>query len=132
MENQNPSYADMLRAAIDRKTNRTRLSRALAEKTGAKQSSEYRSIGKYLRGPEQPDKKRAAILAVLLEEPELALVSAVAERRQVRRAELEERVERLERALNLLGPDLRALATLPERVLALERPAQTKKRQGGQ
>ena len=44
------------------------------------------------------------------------------------RRSLEERVVRLEEALDALGEDLAALASLPERVLALERQAQPKTR----
>lgn len=122
------SYPERLRAALTAAgISRRKLAPLYAAETGNKPDSEYRAIGKYLAGEEVPEPERAAILAVLLRSPGLALVGAVPSRRRGRQAELEARVERLETALGALGPDLEALETLPERVLALEQQVQPKK-----
>jgi hypothetical protein len=94
------SYSQLLRSAIDDAgSTRRKLSFQLAEQTGNQQSSEYRALGKYLSGDETPGQDRAAILAVLLQQPALALVSATQDRRRVRLAELAATVDRLETAL---------------------------------
>lgn len=88
-------YAELLRQAIEAKSSRRKLSFALAERTGNQQPSEYRSLGKYLAGDEFPARERAATLAVLLGEPQLAIVPDLRDRRRDRLAELEEEVGRL-------------------------------------
>jgi hypothetical protein len=113
-------YGTTLREAIEAAdTSRRKLSYALAEKTDNKQDSEYRALGKYLRGDETPSPERAAILAVLLGQPELALVSSP---RRDRLAELAATVDRLETAL---GGAL-------TRLEALEANAQPRRRRGGE
>lgn len=85
----------MLRAAIkEADSSRRKLSFDLAEKTGNQQTSEYRALGKYLSvdEPELPNRERAAILAVLLGNHRLALVSDVQNRRQVRLEDIAEGV----------------------------------------
>lgn len=120
-------YSNLLRDAMDAAgTSRTRLAKDLAARTGNLVRSEYRSLGKYLGG-EEPTRERAALLAALLNDPRLAQVKEMAARQSARRAELEARVAELEKALNLLGPDLRALAALPGRVTALEQLGPPKK-----
>lgn len=127
------TYSERLREAIESAgTSRTRLSVELADKTGNSAKSEYRSLGKYLSGEEEPSPDRAAILAVLLTEARLALVRPVAARRRNHQQQLEARVELIEESLNRLGPDLGALASLPDRVTALERQVPPGKRQDGQ
>jgi hypothetical protein len=91
-------YPDLLRAAIDAAgSSRRKLSFYLADMTGNKQTSEYRALGKYLSGEEIPSADRAAILAVALTEPRLALVADSRARRQGRLSELEGDLERLRR-----------------------------------
>lgn len=93
-------YPELLRASIHAaKSSRRKLSFDLADKTLNQQQSEYRALGKYLKGDEEPSRERAAILAVLLNEPQLALVSDPQSRRQARQTELAETVDRLETAL---------------------------------
>lgn len=122
------SYAELLRAAIDNAgTSRRKLSFVLAEETGNQQDSEYRAIGKYLAG-EEPSRERAAILAVLLGDPQLALVTPSGDRRSARRAELEARVADLEEAAEQLSPYLKELG---DRVTALEKRSQPKTRGSG-
>lgn len=77
-------YPQILRAAIEAGSSRRKFSYTLAETTGANQDSEYRALGKYLSGEELPSRERAAILAVLLQEPRLALVPSTGERRGAR------------------------------------------------
>lgn len=116
-------YPELLRASIDNaKSSRRKLSFQLAEKTGNQQPSEYRALGKYLSGDEEPSRERAAVLAVLLSAPQLALVSGPQTRRQARLAELAATVDRLETALD------GALARLE----ALEARAQPKRRRGNE
>lgn len=132
MDGRPPSYAETLRAAIDAAgSSRRKLSYALADKTGNKQTSEYRSLGKYMadakpgKKPEIPDQDRAAVLAVELKEPRLAIVSPVADRRRGRQAELEARVAELEALANVVMPQLEELGG---RVVALEQRRSTKQR----
>lgn len=102
-----PEYAALLRSAIkDARSSRRKLSFALAAKTGNKQESDYRSLGKYLAGADQPKRERAAILAVLLNEPRLALVSDVGDRRHDRLAALEENFAEVVRVQGLLLDEL--------------------------
>jgi hypothetical protein len=86
-------YPELLRAAIKTAgTSRNKLSSVFAEKTGNQVKSEYRALGKYLSGDEEPSRERAAILAVLLQEHRLALVSDPQGRRQVRLEDIAEGV----------------------------------------
>ena len=110
------TYAEILRDAIRAAhTSRTKLSFALADKTGNTQKTEYRALGKYLAGTEIPSPDRAAILAVLLADHRLALVNAVAERRRARQAELEAAVDRIDRILETLVDRVEALEHRAER-----------------
>lgn len=94
-------YAALLRRTIDAKSSRRKLSFALANQTGNKQPSEFRSLGKYLAGDELPTQERAARLAVLLEEPLLAIVSGPRDRqRRDRLGELAATVEDLTAAVD--------------------------------
>lgn len=87
-------YPTLLRSAIkEAGSSRNKLGPELAAITGNQEDSEYRAIGKYLAGDETPSRERAAILAVLLKKPELALVSDGRARRQ---NNLADRLERLE------------------------------------
>jgi hypothetical protein len=100
-------YSELLRGAIDAAgSSRRKLSFQLAEKTGNQQASEYRALGKYLSGEEMPSRERAAMLAVLLNEYRLALVSDAQNRRQVRLEDIAEGVaeilENQREALDLL------------------------------
>jgi hypothetical protein len=95
-------YPELLRSSIESVgSSRRKLSFDLAAETGNQQPDEYRSLGKYMSKtkPETPSRERAAILAVLLKEPRLALVSEVRTRRQARLAELAATVDQLETAL---------------------------------
>jgi hypothetical protein len=106
------AYAGTLRAAIDAaETSRRRLSFRLAARKGTKQESEYRSLGRYLKGQEMPEPEQAAILAVELGEPLLALVTPVGERRRVRRATVE----------TLVGQNTASIEALREAVQILLR-----------
>lgn len=97
-------YGTTLRNAIERTSSRRKLSFQLAEHTGNKQESEYRSLGKYLRGEDFPSPEKAALMAVLLVDPRVALVERprrdrLAERLdklEVRLAELEDRAGKVE------------------------------------
>jgi len=123
MAERTPTYAALLREAIQAAaSSRRRLSGELAATTGNEQDSEYRALGKYLAGDETPNPERAAILAVLLEEPRLALVSEVAARRRDRLAELESTVDAL-RPLLRVGDLQEQLDDLARRVGHLERQA---------
>lgn len=125
------TYADLLRAAMEEAgASRRKLSSAFAGKTGNQKESEYRALGKYLTGDE-PTPERAAILAVLLGEPRLALVTPAADRRTSRHAELEARVAELEDALNKLQRSMKGLAALPARVTALEGLERPKRARSG-
>jgi hypothetical protein len=98
-------YRELLRDAIDAAgTSRRKLSYAFAEKTRNQQESEYRSLGKYLdeENPDTPAPERAAILAVLLGEPRLALVA-----RTGRNARLQELAGAVDDLLGTVG-DLKA------------------------
>lgn len=93
-----PAYAETLRAAIKAAgSSRRKLSADFAEQTGNERETEYRSLGKYLSKtkPELPSRERAAILAVLLNEPRVALVSDSKSRRRDRLGELAATVDDL-------------------------------------
>jgi len=118
------AYSDLLRAALERSgMSRRRFSALLAAESGNTRESEYRSIGKYLGG-EVPLPPRAAVLAVLLGAPELAMVPDGATRRGGRLAELEARVAELEELANRGFPRLEQLV---DRVEALEKPARSRR-----
>ena len=68
------AYADTLREAMHQKISRRQLAKQLADETGSKEASEYRALGKYLAGEDEPSRERAAILAVILQAPGVALV----------------------------------------------------------
>lgn len=90
-------YPALLRSAITAAgSSRRKLAPEFAAETGNQPDSEYRALGKYLSGDEEPSRDRAAILAVLLKKPELALVSDARARRQDRLTTLEARVAKLE------------------------------------
>lgn len=91
-------YPELLRTAVKTAgSSRRKLSFDLAEKTGNQQASEYRALGKYLsdNDPELPNRERAAMLAVLLGNHRLALVSDVQNRRQVRLEDIAEGVSEI-------------------------------------
>lgn len=112
-------YPEVLRAAMKNAAmSRNKLSYAVAAKTGNKRDSEYRALGKYLSGDEAPSQERAALLAVLLSDPAVAIVSS---HRRDRLAELGATVEKLERALG----------AVLDRVEALERGQAGRRRAGG-
>jgi hypothetical protein len=95
-------YPELLRSSIDAAgSSRRALSFALAEETDNQQPSEYRALGRYLAGKETPTRERAAILAVLLKQPLLALVTDAKSRRQVRLQEVEAEVAQLRREFDL-------------------------------
>lgn len=113
-------YPDLLREAIKTAdSSRRKLSFDLAEATGNQQASEYRALGKYLSvdDPELPNRERAAILAVLLGNHRLALVSDAPNRRQARLEDIAEGVseilENQREALDLLKDALPAKAAQP-------------------
>lgn len=114
------NYAALLRKAMEAKgMSRRKLSFAMAARTKNKQPSDFRALGKYLNGTESPSPKNAAILAVELEEPELALVSP---QRRVRLAELAATV----------GDHQTAIDALTERLEDLEgRVPRTRRRAAG-
>lgn len=104
-----PDYPALLRSAIKAAgSSRRALSFQLAEATGNQQSTEYRSLGKYQSEakPETPTRERAALLAVLLKEPKLALVTDLAGRRRDRLAKLEGSVAEIARVQALLLDEL--------------------------
>jgi len=110
-------YPTLLRAAIKAAgSSRRKLSYELAKKTGNQQEDEYRSLGKYLSSekPELPSRERAAILAVLLGEPLLALVNDARGRRSDRLAKVEAELAALR---ELRDDDLRGVLA---RLAALE------------
>ena len=118
-------YGKLLRGALEQAgLSRRKFSVALAERTGNQQESEWRSLGKYLNG-EEPSPERAALIAVMLGEPRLALVEGITARQRVRREALEARVAELEEALEALGPQL---AEVGRRLSLLETPARPKRR----
>jgi hypothetical protein len=126
------SYGERLKEATKiQPGSRRKLSVLLAAKTGNKPESEWRALGKYQSNKDVPSPERGALLAVLTGEPSLALGPSSGERRRVRQEELEERVDEIEAALRLLGPDLEGLANLPRRVTALERLIPARKRRSG-
>lgn len=104
------------------------LARAFAEKTGNDIESERPALYLYKKGESEPTPERAAILAVLLSDPSLALVQPQADRRTARRAELEARVAELERAAQELAP---YLAEVAARVAALEQRARPRRQGSG-
>lgn len=117
------TYGQALIEALERSQySRRRLSAVIAERTGNKQESEYRALGKYLRGDEIPEQHRASVLAELLGEPQLALVPTSAQRRRGRLGELEAEVARLREILVVAGE---AHDVLVRRVAALEKAAAT-------
>lgn len=114
------TYGEQLGAAMKRlPISQRRLSFLLAEQTGNNQESERRSIGKYLKNEGAPEPDRAAILAVLLRAPELALVPDAVTRRRGRLAELEARIAVLEgvsqASLHLLDDVIEQVESLSKR-----------------
>jgi hypothetical protein len=124
-------YAELLRRTLEAKSSRRKLSFALAKRTGNQQASEYRSLGKYLSGEELPTRERGAVLAVLLDEPLLALVPDAKERRRHRQealareaAEYREALQMvLEVSVLLAGEVARLGGTIPEETLDALRQA---------
>lgn len=119
-----PSYPDVLRAAISQTTSRRQLSIRLAETTGNKQESEYRALGKYLSGEETPSKDRAAILAVLLQAPQVALVPEAQDGR--RRYRLEELADAVVEILENQREILALLKAEPQRQRREAAPTRTR------
>lgn len=124
MVRQTVPYAERLKAALEvgkaagdgRPENKRQLAVAVAEYTGNKLDSERRSIYTYFDHTE-PDPDRAALLAVIMRDPSLALVQPQAEKRKARHEELEARVAQLEEIVNRLSPQMKSLG---DRVVALE------------
>lgn len=126
-------YKDTLRAAIEKAgTSRRQLSFALADHTGNKRESEYRALGKYLAGDELPSDERAAVLAVQLRDPNLALVErerrdglAVRQQQLDRRlTELEDKVEERAQSVDVFAQEVAArLADLEAAQAAETRPS---------
>jgi hypothetical protein len=119
-------YRELLRDAIDAAgTSRRKLSYAFAEKTGNQQESEYRSLGKYLDGenPETPTPERAAILAVLLREPRLALVP-----RAIRNGRLQQLAATVDDLLGAVGELKNEVQDLKGQVAGLQRQRATGQR----
>jgi hypothetical protein len=101
-----------------RDVSRRSLSFLLAERLGNQQESEYRSLGKYLSGSEEPGPKKAAAIAEVLETPE---VGVVAKTRRDRLEALERRLEELEAAVSARQQKADAFGEkVLERLVALE------------
>ncbi len=95
-------YREVLRDAMDAAgSSRRKLSAALAERTGNQQTSEYRALGKYLAGDEEPSRPRATILAELLSDERLAEVSDRQDRRDARLASIEAELAALKESREL-------------------------------
>jgi hypothetical protein len=122
------AYADDLKAAMAGVSRRA-LSFKLAALSGNKQESEYRALGKYLNDGEMPEPKRAARMARALDAPELANVPGRIERRQVRQAELEARVDDLDQRQRTGIEEVTArLVGLEERLERLEQRVSHRRR----
>lgn len=84
------SWAELLRETMTaRGISRRRLARMVAERTGNREDSERPAIYRYLKGM-LPEPERAALFAVILDEPRLADVPQEGERRRLRLAEVAE------------------------------------------
>lgn len=125
-------YRLRLEAAIERSPlSKRQVGARLAEREELKDAEAgRRQLYKYLdKGePTEPEPERAAVLAVILDAPELALVQPQAERRQARRAELEARVADLEAIAEATSP---YVAEIAARVTALEQREQPKQQESG-
>lgn len=124
------AYGDLLTQARQRAgLSKRALGAKLAERAGLDAESGRRAIYKYEKEGEEPERARAAILAVILDEPALALVAEPAVKRQRRRGALEARVEGLEdRQKSGLAKVTARLARLEGRLKRLEQqgaPQQT-------
>jgi hypothetical protein len=108
-------YNERLTAALERAgVTRRGLAKALAEREGGEVESKRRNVYKWLAGGE-PEPLRAALLAVILDSPDLAIVQT--DGRSSRVGELEGEVAALTQGLDALR---KAHGRLLRRVAALE------------
>lgn len=114
-------YADRLNAALERAGMSVRsLAGELAERFGGSVETNRRWVYKIKAGTE-PEARRAAALAEIFGDPQLANVRPTAERRRDRLGELEERVGRVEQRQEIAFPEvLSRLADLEEGLERLE------------
>jgi transcriptional regulator with XRE-family HTH domain len=93
------SYADRLTAALEASDLSVReVAKRLSAKTGTAVEDERSAIYRYKRGEYEPEPDRAVMLALILEEPALAMVTPLGEKRRGRLAELEAEVARFREA----------------------------------
>lgn len=120
------SYGARLLAALERaKMPKRRLAAEMAARTGQTLDNERRAIYRYLDGETVPEPDRGAVLAVILDEPELALPPAPLDRRRVRLERLEAEVDALTAALETARQVTQDLVTRVEALEAAQADAHT-------